>query len=152
MNKENLQSLIIVLVITVMVGSFSIIGLWLLSQSSDCTQPTIGTITDVLKEKTKVSQHKSRMKRTVEVDRPVIKYEVDGKTYESPANTADNVSDFAVGQNINILYNPSNPEEYILDNNPVNKVVIYCMIIIPAVIVFALWFFTIKGWLAKRNA
>lgn len=77
---------------------------------------------------------------------PVIEFDVKGQTYSFEGDNASYPSDYAVGEEVSVLYHPNDP-----DSAQINKWTerwLFPMIIIPAMLVTALIlnFFLIRAF------
>ena len=72
-----------------------------------CTEPAVGT---VVRLKDKSYYHRGITTHDIT---PIIKYDYNGKTYESKADTStSDKKKFIVGKNVNVFVNPERPEEF----------------------------------------
>ena len=80
-----------------------------------CTTSTQATIVDFKQEIDDESNNVSYF--------PIIEYEVNGKKYNKTHSTSDSMHKYSVGQKINILYNPDNPDEYYIEGDGSDNIV-----------------------------
>jgi hypothetical protein len=82
---------------------------------------------------------------------PVVEFEANGRTYSFEKGNADNTSDYQVGEEVSVLYNPSDPNTAQI--NTFSDRWLFPVIIIPAMIFAALLvdFFMIRAWRRGEN-
>lgn len=74
-----------------------------------CTEETIGTIVGILREEETDSEGFTSIVYT-----PQIEYKVGEQLLTAKGNGSSNASEHEVGEQVEIMYNPNNAEEYII--------------------------------------
>ena len=74
-----------------------------------CTEPTTGTVVGILREEKTDSDGYESIEYT-----PQIEYKVGERLLTAKGNGTSNASDHRVGEQIDIMYNPNNVEEYMI--------------------------------------
>lgn len=77
---------------------------------------------------------------------PVVEFEANGQTYSFENNNADNTSDYQIGEEVSVLYDPANPTTAQI--NTFYDRWLFPIIIIPVMIFAALLFdfFMLRSW------
>jgi len=117
---------------------FIIIGIFVLNQSSSlkrrCTQETMGTVVDVIREEDYTHEVKSYKRYTYF---PVIEYQTEDGTITQKSKSGQRPPKYTKGEQVQIFYNPNNVQEYIIngDSNLNFIGIIFVVIGIVAVVV-----------------
>ena len=81
------------------------------AKSKRCVAPAVGRIVRVDTE----YRENDKGRRVVSGYTPVFQYIVNGKTVENPSNVgSSNKREYQVGDTAQILFNPSNPSEFVI--------------------------------------
>ncbi len=109
---------------------------------SVCTMPTMGKVTGMSKEESVSTEtdNDGNTKKTTRINYyPVFQYIVDGKIIEKKSTTGTNRPRFTEGQNINVLFNPNNPEQfYVVEDKASGRFGIYFMLFSLVIIIFGI--------------
>ena len=99
--------------IVIIVGLlFAAVGIYILKSGEDkvkrCTVEAVGTVVEIQEETTTDSDGTSITYH------PVLSYKVEGKTIKSKSPVGTSNKKYNVNENVDILYNPNKPEEFII--------------------------------------
>ena len=82
-----------------------------------CTEETTGTIVGILREEETDSEGYTSIVYT-----PQIEYEVGEQLVTAKGNGSSNASDHKIGEQVDILYNPNNAEEYMIKGDNASNI------------------------------
>ncbi len=68
---------------------------------------------------------------------PVIKYEAKGRTVEERYDVGSSKSEYSIGEQVNILYNPDNVEQYLIEGYKSSNILEIAFIIVGVFVVVA---------------
>ena len=100
--------------ILVILGIVSIgLGIFIIVSGNElakvCTEETTGTIVGILREEETDSEGYMSIVYT-----PQIEYKVGEQLFTEKGNGSSNASEYKVGEQVDIMYNPNNAEEHII--------------------------------------
>ena len=126
-------------IIVILFGLVSIgIGIFLLinanALSKRCTMKTVGTVVDIKVEEN--IEDDEGITRTVYTYYPVIEYDAENKTVKKQSSTGSNSPKYKVNDRINILYNPNNIEEFIIEGDKSSNIIGIIFIVVGIVVAF----------------
>lgn len=97
-----------------------------------CTMQTTGKVIDMRREEKVSTETDSdgHTRKTTSINYfPKFQYLVDGKTFEKESTVGTNRPRFTKGQDINVMFNPSNSEQfYVVEDKEAGRFGIYFMI------------------------
>ncbi len=111
MNKDKRMGILIGMIF-VLTGAV-IIGSSIWARRSDsklqraCSIQTVATVTDIIEQSSEDSDGD-----TTTYYYPVLKYAVDGESYEKKYSVSLKTQRFTIGDEVTISYNPNNPKQY----------------------------------------
>ena len=114
MGKKEKLMITICLILFLVVGIMIICGS--LSSKINCTETTTATITDVYKVS---NSHRNSLPKYY----PILEYEIDGEKYENRGHIAINPNN-SIGKQIEIKYNPQNPNQFTYNKQNYGQVII----------------------------
>lgn len=117
-------------------GVFLVIGIYLLRKRARCQKACTATTTGVVADISQRVSNKSGVMFS-----PVFEYEVDGLTYVKASSTATSKNSYAIGETIEVRYDPQNPHEYYLPRDGAGKTlgVVFTAVGAVCVLIGAVW-------------
>ena len=94
-----------------------------------CTAETTGTVVGILSEEETDSEGFTSIMYT-----PQIEYSVDEQLYTAKGNGSSNASDYKVGEQVQIMYNPNNAEEYIIKGDNSSNIIGTILIVFGVIV------------------
>ena len=106
------------------------VGIFLLvsgnNKAKRCTSEAVGTVNEIIEEKEETTDEDGAIVSDTYTYTyfPVIEYKAGDKTVNKRSETGYGSKDkYKVGDNIDILYDPNNPEEYIIKNDKSSNII-----------------------------